>query len=150
MDLHFKDTQPVNASGDTLWEVITDYPSYPSFNPAVATMTVLRKDEEGAEFVADMRSRVGKTAHASDRYVREGDFAIVRTYEGLEGSSQWTVHPVDADRSELSLEGTITVPLLKGLMMKPMLRRMVHRMDFEPFIREAERRANGAGTTESR
>ena len=105
---------------------------------------MLRKDEDGAEFGAAMRSRVGKTAHASDRYLRDGDVAIERTYDGLEGSSRWTVHSIDANRSELTLEGTITVPFLKGLAMKPMLKRMVHQMDFVPFIEEAQRRAGHA------
>jgi hypothetical protein len=59
-------------------------------------------------------------------------------------------HSVDADHSELTLEGTVTVPLLKGLAMKPFLRRMVHRMDFTPFIQEAQRRANETENHKSR
>jgi ribosome-associated toxin RatA of RatAB toxin-antitoxin module len=93
MKLHFKDTQPVNAFGETLWEVITDCPSYPRFNPTVAGMTVRRKDEDGAEFLADMRSKIGKQLTAFDRYRRDGDIAIMRTYDGLEGSSTWTFTP---------------------------------------------------------
>jgi hypothetical protein len=38
--------------------------------------------------------------------------------------------------------------LLRGLAMKPFLRRIVHRMDFKPFIQEAERRAKKAGTSQ--
>jgi hypothetical protein len=34
--------------------------------------------------------------------------------------------------------------------MKPFLKRMVHKMDFAPFIHEAQRRANEVGTGESR
>jgi ribosome-associated toxin RatA of RatAB toxin-antitoxin module len=35
MDIHFNDTRPANASAATLWEVITDYTSYPTFNSAI-------------------------------------------------------------------------------------------------------------------
>ncbi len=66
-----------------LFEVLTDYQSYPSFNPAVVNMTVVKKDETGAEFVADMKSKVGKQAHAFDRYKRDQDFAVERTYDGM-------------------------------------------------------------------
>lgn len=37
----------------------------------------------------------------------------------------------------------------KGLAIKPILKRMVHRMDFTPFIQEAHCRACGAQTQSS-
>jgi hypothetical protein len=56
---------------------------------------------------------------------------------------------VDNDRSELTLEGTVGVSLLKGLAIKPILKRMVHRMDFTPLIQEAQRRAGEPQTQSS-
>ena len=35
MDIHFNDTQPANASAETLFDVLTDYPDYPTFNSAI-------------------------------------------------------------------------------------------------------------------
>ena len=34
MNIHFNHTEPVNASAQTLFDVITDHASYPSFNSA--------------------------------------------------------------------------------------------------------------------
>jgi ribosome-associated toxin RatA of RatAB toxin-antitoxin module len=47
MNVRFNGTQPVNASAKTQLEVITDYASYPGFNPSVTGVTVLRRDDRG-------------------------------------------------------------------------------------------------------
>jgi ribosome-associated toxin RatA of RatAB toxin-antitoxin module len=141
VNIHFNDTQPANASAETLFDVLTDYPNYPSFNSAIVNTTVLGKDESGAEFLADRKTRIGKEAHAFDRYERNGDLVIERTYEGVDGSSTWTVHAVDADHSTLTIDGTMTVSLIRGLVMKVVMKRILYGMDFKPFIEEAERRA---------
>ena len=134
----------MNASAQTLFDVLTDYRSYPRFSPSVVNMTVVKKDEEGAEFVAGMKSKVGKQAHAFDRYKRGRDLAVERTYDGIEGSSTWTAYPVNESSSTFTLDGTIGMSWLRGLMIKPFLKRMASSMDFKPFIEEAERRAKQA------
>ena len=72
MDIHFNDTRAAEAPAAVLWEVITDYPGYPSFNSAIVDVRVAKKDETGAEFIADRKTRVGKTVRAYDRYERKG------------------------------------------------------------------------------
>jgi len=140
MKVQFDDTQPAKASAETLFDVLTDYTSYPNFNSAIVGMTVLRKDDDGAEFLTDRKSLIGRQAHVFDRYERNGDLAIERTYAGIDGSSTWTVRAVDDASSTLRIQGMMTVRLLRGLMMRLMLKRVLYRMDFEPFIEEAERR----------
>ena len=70
----------------------------PRFNPAVTNVRVARKDESGAESLADRTTRIGKTVRAYDRYERRGrDLVIERTYEGsAKARSTWTIHPIDA------------------------------------------------------
>jgi Polyketide cyclase / dehydrase and lipid transport len=149
MKVQFEDSQPARASAETLFDVLTDYTSYPSFNSAIVGMTVLRKDEDGAEFLPDRKSLIGKQARVFDRYERNGDLAIERTYAGIDGSSTWTVCAVDDASSTLTIEGTMSVGLLRGLMMKLMLKRVLYKMDFEPFIEEAERRAAEMGLVQA-
>jgi ribosome-associated toxin RatA of RatAB toxin-antitoxin module len=67
MDIHFNDTRPAGASAATLFDVITDYPRYPDFNPALIHVTVIRQDDTGAEFVADRKTRIGKRVRAYGR-----------------------------------------------------------------------------------
>ena len=40
MNVHFNDTRAANASAATLWEVATDYASYPTFNLAIINVRV--------------------------------------------------------------------------------------------------------------
>jgi hypothetical protein len=107
-------------------------------------MTVVRKDQGGVEFVADRKTVINKQARAFDRYQRNGDFVVDRTYAGVDGSSTWTVHAVDAGHSTLTIDGTMNVGLLRWLVMKLALKRILYGMDFKPFIQETERRAKAA------
>ena len=59
----------------------------------------MKRDDGGAEFVADRKTKIGEQVHASDRYQRNGDFVAERTYEGVDGASTWTIHPVDEHHS---------------------------------------------------
>jgi hypothetical protein len=38
--------------------VITDYAGYPRFNPAVVKVSVVARDEDGAEFVVKRKTRI--------------------------------------------------------------------------------------------
>jgi len=142
MLIHFNDTRPAGASAATLFEVITDYPAYPRFNPAVTGVRVVRKDESGAEFVADRRTRIAKRIRAHDRYEAHRDLVVERTYEGNPSArSTWTIHPVDAGHSTLTIDASQSLGPVRGLLMKPLLKRIFYRINFTPFIEEAERRA---------
>jgi hypothetical protein len=72
MDIHFNDTRPAEAPAGMLFDVITDYHGYPDFNPALVHVRVIKKDDAGAEFVADRKTKTGKQVRAYDRYERHG------------------------------------------------------------------------------
>ena len=142
MDIHFNDTQPADAPAGTLFEVITDYADYPSFNPALVKVQVVKKDDTGAEFVADRKTKIGKRVRAYDRYERRDDFVIERTYEGTASARcTWTVRPVGASHSTLTIDASQSMGPVRGLVMRPFLRKLFYGINFTPFIEEAERRA---------
>jgi ribosome-associated toxin RatA of RatAB toxin-antitoxin module len=144
MDIHFNDTRPAGAPAATLFEVITDYPAYPSFNSALIQVRVVKKDENGAEFVADRKTKIGKRVRAYDRYERRQDLIIERTYEGSSARSTWTIHPVDATHSTLTIDASQQMGPVRGLVMRPFLKKLFYGINFTPFIQEAERRARAA------
>jgi ribosome-associated toxin RatA of RatAB toxin-antitoxin module len=143
MDIHFNHTELVDAPAETLFQVITDYAGYARFNPAVVKMTVVAKDKNGAEFITKRTTRIAKQVRAFDRYERHGGLVIKRTYGPRSAAqSTWTIHPVDTGHSILTIDASATMPLVPGLVMKPLLRRLFYGINFSPFIQEAQRRAN--------
>jgi ribosome-associated toxin RatA of RatAB toxin-antitoxin module len=133
MDIHFNHTEPVAAPAEALFEVITDYAGYSRFNPAVVKMTVVARHENGAEFVAKCKTRIAREVRAFDRYQHHGDLVIKRTY-GPESAAQstWTIRPVDGGHSTLTIDASTTMPLVPGLVMKPLLRRLFYGINFSP------------------
>ena len=87
MNIHFNHTEPVNASAQTLFDVITDYANYPSFNPALIHVEVVSKDEQGAEFLADRKTKIGKQGRAYDRYELNGDPVVETSNHAIDTSS---------------------------------------------------------------
>lgn len=147
MKIRFTATRPANAPADVLFDVITDYAAYPTFNSAVVAARVLRRDDTGGEFTADRRTRIGKQVHAYDRYQRDRDLIVERTYDGLPTArSVWTIRAVDAEHSTLSIDAAQELPWPVGLVMKPLLRRLFYGINFTPFIQQAERRHRHATT----
>jgi ribosome-associated toxin RatA of RatAB toxin-antitoxin module len=144
MNIHFNETKPADASAETLFDVITDYANYPRFNSALIKVDVVRKDESGAEFLADRKTKIGEQVHAFDRYEHNGDLVVQRTYTGVDGASRWTIHPVDADHSTLTIDAAQTMGPVRGVVMKPFMKRIFYGINFTPFIQEAERRAKEA------
>jgi ribosome-associated toxin RatA of RatAB toxin-antitoxin module len=107
MDIHFNDTRRADAPAATLFEVITDYPGYPDFNPALMQVRLIKHDDTGAGFVADRKTRIGKQVRAYDRYERHQDLVVERSYEGSASArSTWTIHPVDASHSTLTIDAS--------------------------------------------
>ncbi|HEY6797683.1 MAG TPA: SRPBCC family protein [Kineosporiaceae bacterium] len=142
MDIHFTDSREAAVPAQTLFAVIVDYPSYPQFNPAVSAIEVVRQGDDGGEFVAVRRTAIGRTAHAYDAYRRGADLVVERTYAGMAGArSTWTVHPLDGDRCLLTIDALMPLGPIRGRLMKPLLKRIFYRLNFDPFIHEAERRA---------
>jgi ribosome-associated toxin RatA of RatAB toxin-antitoxin module len=142
MNIHFNHTEPVEAPAEVLFGVITDYTSYPSFNSAVIKVEVVTKDENGAEFLADRKTKIGKQVRAFDRYENNGNLVVERTYDGNESArSTWTVHPVDDSHCTLTIDAAQSMGPVRGLAMKPALKHLFYGINFTPFIEEAERRA---------
>jgi ribosome-associated toxin RatA of RatAB toxin-antitoxin module len=142
MNIHFNHTEPVEAPAEVLFDVLTDYASYPSFNSALINVEVVSKDDSGAEFLADRKTKIGKQVRGFDRYERNGDLVVERTYEGNESArSTWTVHPVDDSHSTLTIDASQSMGPVRGLVMKPALKHLFYSINFTPFIDEAERRA---------
>jgi ribosome-associated toxin RatA of RatAB toxin-antitoxin module len=146
MNIHFNDTQSADASAETLFEVITDYSNYPRFNSALIKVDVRKKDDGGAEFVADRKTKIGEQVHAWDRYEHNGDFVVERTYEGVDGASTWTIHPVDDHHSMLTIDAAQKLGPVRGTIMRPFLKKIFYGINFTPFIEEAERREKAAMT----
>jgi ribosome-associated toxin RatA of RatAB toxin-antitoxin module len=145
MNIHFNHTEPVAAPAETLFEVITDYENYPSFNSALVKVTVVRKDENGAEFVADRTTKIGKQVRGFDTYERNGDIVVERRYPDNESAqSTWTLHPVDDENCTLTIDASQSMGPIRGLAMKPALKKLFYGINFTPFIEEAERRAGTA------
>ena len=146
MDIHFNHTEPVQAPAETLFDVITDYAGYPCFNSSVTKVTVVTKNERGAEFLADRRTKIGKRVRAYDRYERDGDDVVVeRTYEGSSSArSTWRVHPLPDGTSTLTIDASQSMGPVRGIVMKPALKHLFYGINFTPFIEEAERRARPA------
>ena len=142
MNIHFNHSEPVEASAETLFDVITDYANYPSFNSALIKVNVVTKDANGAEFLADRRTRIGKQVRAFDRYEHNGDLVVERSYDGnTSAQSTWIVHPVDDTHCTLTIDAAQRMDPIRGLVMKPALKHLFYGINFTPFIDEAERRA---------
>jgi ribosome-associated toxin RatA of RatAB toxin-antitoxin module len=141
MNIHFKHSEPVDAPAETLFDVITDYAGYPSFNAALVKVKVVTSDENGAEFLADYKMTSGKQVRAFDRYERNNDLVVKRSYEGDESArSTWTVHPVDYAHCTLTIDAAQSMDPIRGLVMRRALKQLFY-SNFPPFIQEAERRA---------
>ena len=98
MDIHFNDTQPANASAETLFDVITDYPDYPRFNSAVVDVKVvemkpfLKRIFYGINFtpfIEEAERRQGKAARG-----RAGDPLLARAMSfAPAGGLDWRTQP---------------------------------------------------------
>jgi ribosome-associated toxin RatA of RatAB toxin-antitoxin module len=142
MVIHFNDSATAKASAEELFDVITDYANYPSFNDSIVKVAVVKKDEGGAEFVADRTTRIGKQVRAYDRYERNGNYVVERKYAGNESAvSTWTIQPIDKDHCKLTIDAEQSMGPVRGVLMKPALKKIFYKLNFAPFIGEAERRA---------
>jgi len=149
MVIHFNDSATANASAEQLFDVITDYASYPSFNDPIVNVTVVKKDENCAEFVADRTTRIGKQVRAFDRYERNGSYVVERRYAGNESAvSTWTIEPIDDSHCKLTIDAQQSMGRVRGMVMKPLLRRIFYKLNFAPFIGEAERRTKAKRTSD--
>jgi ribosome-associated toxin RatA of RatAB toxin-antitoxin module len=146
MDVHFAQTRRAAAPARILFEVVTDYAGYPGFNSALMHVAVVRKDEHGAEFVADRRTKIGERVRAYDRYERNGALVVVRTFAGdAIARSTWTIRPADPEHCTLTIDAVQSASRIQGTVMRPLLRHVFCGTNVTPFIAEAERRARDVG-----
>jgi hypothetical protein len=104
-------------------------------------VTVVTKNERGAEFLADRKTKIGKQVRAFDRYDRNGDFVLERTYDGNESArSIWTIHRIDDENSTLTIEATLSMGPVRGVLMKPALKHLFCGINFT----RSSRRPNAA------
>jgi hypothetical protein len=65
----------------------------------------MRKDDGGAEFIAERKTRISRRLRAYDRYECHRDLVVERKYEGSPSArSTWTIHPVDAAHCTLTID----------------------------------------------
>lgn len=122
-------------------------PQLPQFQPISDRRDVLGQGESGAEFPAGWQTKIGKQAHAFHRCEVNGTvFGVERTYHGMDGSSTWIVRPAGQGRPTLTIDGSMRVWLLRGLVMKLFLKRILYSTGLRPFTEEAERRDQEAGS----
>ena len=68
-----------------------------------------------------------------------------RIRSGVDRSINVNYPLINASHSTLTIDAAQTMPLLKGLVMNPFLRRIFYGINFTPFIQEADRRATETG-----
>ncbi len=141
MKLKVTHTQLVNAPAAALYEVLTDYAAYPSFRRDIRTVTVISKDEAGAEFAIATGTR-GTASRAYDRYVEGRDIVVERTCQSdPTARTTWTIQAVDDLHATVTAEGQATVPAGWGRLRRGSLSREFIDRNLSCFVAEAERRA---------
>jgi ribosome-associated toxin RatA of RatAB toxin-antitoxin module len=141
MRVRFERSVTVAVDAARLFEIITDYESYPAFVPAVATITVVARDDDGVEVVVGWTTRLGRESRFWDRYTRGDETRIERRLAGNEAAhTAWTIQAVDAGHATLTLTASLDAPWIVRLLLAPMLARAVDRANLAPFVAEALRR----------
>jgi hypothetical protein len=110
-------------------------------------VTVAAKDENGAEFVGDRKTRIAKQVRAFDRYERHRDLVIKRTHGSTStAQSTWTIHRIDADHSTLGIDALITMSRLQSLVMNPFLEAALLRHQLHTIHPRGRAPRQGAGS----
>ena len=129
----------IAADPDTVWEVLTRFEEWPSWNPEVSSVTLDGEPTEGTVF----RWKAGRAGITSTlrRVDRPRLLAWTGKTTGIDAVHVWRLEPSDAGtrvRTEESWEGLL-VRLLRGPMRRS-LKRAVDR-GLGHLKAEAERRA---------
>ena len=62
-------------------------------------------------------------------------WSVERTYEGSSSAcSTWTIHPVDAHHSTLPIDASQRMGPVRGLVMRPFLKKLFYGINVTPFI----------------
>src|SRR4029077_17030709 len=67
------------------------------------------------------------------------ELVVERRYEGSASPrSAWTIHPVDASHSTLTIDAFQSMGPVRGLAIRPFLKNLFYGINFTPFIRGAK------------
>jgi ribosome-associated toxin RatA of RatAB toxin-antitoxin module len=142
MHIKFQRTELVDAEPDRLWQILTDYESYPRTNPLVTRVRVLHRDVHGAEVEADRKVFFEPRVHFFDTYSPPPLRQLERRYATENAMrSVWTVEPANAGRAYFTIVADANLPPVIGWLLRPLLARMFYRLNFPTFIRAAEQAA---------
>lgn len=141
MNVTVSDTRAAAAPAATVFEVLTDYPAYPRFHPAVARTRIVRKDTDGAEVLVEYSTRTRYTVRVRDRYPAGRQLTVARRADVRPTDrTAWTITPVGPDRCAVSIATTRSVRTAAAVLFLARQPR-IRRRELAPFIVEAERRA---------
>src|SRR5215469_12014288 len=139
MLIHFQRTELVAVSPQQLFAVLRDYPAYPASNPQVISATVIGRHGNEVEVQAQRTTLIGKYVRFTDTYAPKPLLQFVRRYAGNDtATSTWTVEPAFGGQSYFTITAEMTVPFVKGVFLRPILKRMFYHLNFQPFIRAAQ------------
>ncbi len=138
----------VNASPETLWEVITDYPNLPTFVPNLVESRIVKEGQPlqvfqkgelnlplftlTARVLLEIQETPPKEAHFR---ALEGDFKV------MEGC--WSIHPEANSQSCLLVYTTLLVPrfsLAQSLLLSYLVKQVQEQL--KAIKKEAERRGS--------
>ena len=139
MLIHFQHTELVAVSPQQLFAVLTDYQAYPASNPQLISATIIARHENEVEVEAQRRTLIGKNVRFTDTYAPRPLLQFVRRYADNDTAiSTWTVEPAFGGQAYFTITAEMTVPFVKGIFLRSLLKRMFYRLNFPPFIRAAQ------------
>jgi ribosome-associated toxin RatA of RatAB toxin-antitoxin module len=141
MLIRFQRTELVDAPPERMFGVLTAYEAYPRINPFVKTVRVLHRDRRGAKVAADRRTPIERHVQFRDAYAPPPLLQFERRYASHPTArSTWTVEPAFGGRCYFTIAAELAAPGPLGVLLRPVLWRMFHRLNFAPFIQAARAR----------
>ena len=139
MLIHFQHTELVAVSPQQLFDVLTDYQSYPASNPQVVSATIIDRHDNKVEVQAQRTTLIGKQVRFTDTYAPKPLLQFVRRYaDNGAAISTWTVEPAFGGQAYFTITAETTMPSVQGIFLYPILKRMFYHLNFPPFIRAAQ------------
>jgi hypothetical protein len=122
-----------------MFGVLTAYEAYPRINPFVRTVRVLHRDRRGAKVAPDRRTPIERRVRFLDAYAPPSLLQFERRYASNPAAlSTWRVEPAFGGRSYFTITAALTAPGPLGVLLRPVLWRMFHQLNFAPFVHAAQ------------
>ena len=143
MLIHLQHTELVPTSPQRLFAILTDYQAYPASNPNVVSAAIIRRDGNEVEVQAQRTTLIERNVRFTDTYAPNPLLQFVRRYASNDtATSTWTVEPAFGGQAYFTITAEMTLPFLKGVFLRPLLKRMFYRINFPPFIRAVQGSGN--------